>query len=270
MSIGLKAVPAGVLKRENELLEFLALGFKIPKIGSFGVTIALAYFVDVKVQGAVELRFGFDVKVPNSRARLDIAEMQDSAIEGFGETEVTLKPLSANVSNLEFSIVGGLKPKITAGLEFLGVGFRGGPYVSLPQVNMTATQMSTDDVGANCTAGSDSDVMFKDAFQNLTHVDYSLGIAAGLGLELGLLDLSEDLWSKSLINATQCLAYQTSGPTKGLAFAVDVLESMTHTPTPTGTGPGKPSSAIRHIPQLYGENWLGFFGIVPAVIAVLL
>ncbi|KAF1851563.1 uncharacterized protein K460DRAFT_413105 [Cucurbitaria berberidis CBS 394.84] len=272
MSIGLKATPSEKFKKEFTLARSPALGpgFNIPKIGHFGVTISLVASIEITIEGAVELGFGFDVKVPDSVAKLDAAELQDSYISGFNQTEVSLKPLSANVSNLEFSIAARLRPKITVGLSFLGASLEGGPYVSLPEIKMNVTQLATDKFGADCNTQGKTDVKFKDAFKNLTHVDYGIGLAAGFGVQVGLLPFSTELLSPTLTHTTQCLAYQTAGTQTGLVIAKDVLESMTHKPTPSGAVSGKTSKAVHQIPEFQGGPLLAVLGVLIATITFLL
>ncbi|KAF2001105.1 hypothetical protein P154DRAFT_575483 [Amniculicola lignicola CBS 123094] len=210
MSIGLKAEPWIPFKRERKLFGYTPVGFTIPKLGSFGISIELVAFIDIEVEGAIELGFGFDVNVPPSRARIDVAEWEQSGIWGFNETTITPKIISSNVSNLELFMEVGLRPRIVAGLSLDNLpDFNAGPYLTLPSVKINVTQLATNDVGANCESGGDSDIKFEDAFQNLTHVNYSLNIAAGLGMDVGIIPLSKDLFDIELLGTTHCLVYQT-------------------------------------------------------------
>jgi hypothetical protein len=189
---------------------------------------------------------------------------------------VTLKPLSSNVSNTEVSMVAALQPHIDARIKFFfgSLSFGGGPYISLPTVTMNVTQMTTESVGANCEASGDTDVRFTDAYENLMHVDYSLGIDAGLHMGIDLIgieavEFSVPVWSTTLLAATQCFAYQTTGSTTGLAYATDVLMSMTHTPKPS-TDAGKTSHAMHKFPRLSDDPWLAALAFAPMLVTLLL
>lgn len=105
---------------------------------------------------------------------------------------------------------------------------------------MTVTQLATDDVGANCETTGDTDIKFKAAYRNLTHVDYQVGIAAGLKAEVGLVYQKEIdiLPFKAIPIATQCLAWHTEGGTTQLAPATAVLAAITAPPTPSGAANG--------------------------------
>jgi hypothetical protein len=189
---------------------------------------------------------------------------------------VTLKPLSSNISNTEVSIVAALQPHIDASIDFFfgALAFGGGPYISLPTVTMNVSQMTTGNVGANCEASGDTDVRFTDAYENLTHVDYSLGIDAGLQMGIDLIGIeavgfSVPVWSTTLLAATQCFAYQTTGSTTGLAFATDVLMSMTHTPTPS-IDAGKTSDAMHQFSRFPGQTWLAVLAFALMIVTLLL
>ncbi|KAF2829162.1 hypothetical protein CC86DRAFT_436938 [Ophiobolus disseminans] len=256
MSIGLEAVLSVPLKQSYTLLEITPVRYSIPKIGSLGITIALDAFTNIKVMNAVAVGFSFDIKVPNSHALLNISEVGNSTITGISETKVSLKPISANLSNVEVSIDAGLRPKITAGLKLLGLGFNDGPYMSLPTVNMTVWQMGTDKVGADYKSSGATDNKFKDAFKNLTHVDYGLGIAADLALNLAPWHTSRDLWQSTLMNATQCLAYQSAGKTLGLTAATGVLEEMVRPSASPGARGDKKGSGVGMMLPASGLLWV--------------
>lgn len=223
----------------------------------------------VEATGGVELGFGFDVvvspipppshtspptrylqvvKVPDSTLRLDFAELQNSSINGINDTTITAHTLSANASDVEVSLTAGLQAAVTFGITLGFFNIDAGPYLSLPRLNMTVSQLATDNVGANCEAGGDTDVKFKDAFQNLTHVGYEVGLAAGMKAEAGFFETHTDFGMLMVPVATQCLAWQTEGGSTQFAPATSILAVMTAPPSPTAGGNGNSAGVSLRVP----------------------
>ncbi|KAF2185913.1 hypothetical protein K469DRAFT_687727 [Zopfia rhizophila CBS 207.26] len=252
---------------------------KIPNVDSAGSTFALDLTFEVSIRGGIELGFGFDVKVPDSKFRLDIAEFQNSSITGPNGTKIIAKPFRANVSDIGVSLVAGLKPYIPIGIDFIElVQLRGGPTLTLPNINTTVTQLASGRVGANCEKDGETDVKFKDAFKNLTHVEYNIGLGAGLQLELGSLGFDVDLFTKQIPLAIQCLAFQTEGTTTGLTFATAALASVTRSTSATRNAlPTKnaasssytPSSALPAVLGRYGQAAIAALYTITTTFAIL-
>ncbi|KAJ4287705.1 hypothetical protein N0V90_012408 [Kalmusia sp. IMI 367209] len=231
LSIGLKATP------EDDYEE--TINIFTAKI--IGADLHLEFSLDLDFQSfvnqSVELGFGFDVTVPDSKIRADIAETQNSGITGFNPN-VTAQLLRSNISDVEVWILAGLQPKFTASLEILDIDVGVGPFLSLPHFVLNATQLHSSNVGANCETNGDTVQEFKDSFTNITHVEYNVGIGGGLEIDI-LGDHQITFASTDYQLATQCLVYKTDGPVAGLAEATSVLADLTKPPEPTGKGTGQ-------------------------------
>ncbi|KAH7120974.1 hypothetical protein B0J11DRAFT_616386 [Dendryphion nanum] len=255
MSLGLHVTPSAEFLRYKKNIYRVPTPLKlgVPKIFSLGIEILLEAFIETKTNSTAEIQFGFDVKIPDSGVLLNVAEFQDSQIWGFDKTKITPKLLAANTSDLTFNLKGGLRPKIVAKLDLIGVAkVEGGPYFTLPEITLNAKQLGSDKVGANCEAGGATHEKFKDAFKNLTQVEYGVALAAGFGLGLDVLGLSvmsksKDVWKPGDLatKTTQCLAYEKTGTASGFALATSVLQKMTSTPTPTVTATKGTSSGYQ-------------------------
>jgi hypothetical protein len=108
---------------------------------------------------------------------------------------------------------------------------------------VNVTQLSSSDVGANCEQGGDSDPEFQEQFDNLTHVEYRLNLAAGI--EFPFID-PLTLVSVPFSLTTQCLAYKTAGPETGLAVATSVLAEFKPTSTQESEGGKTEGAAMRY------------------------
>ncbi|KAF2014065.1 hypothetical protein BU24DRAFT_425066 [Aaosphaeria arxii CBS 175.79] len=250
-------------------------GFTIPNIATFGAFVDLNVSLEVGLSGGVELGFGFDVKVPTSAIRLDIAELRNSSITGFTDTEITAKPIQANASDIELGMKVGFRPTLKAGFEIRNAfNFTAGPYFSLPEFNIAVAQLASSGVGANCEEKGETVEDFTKAFQNLTHVEYSLDLAAGIQGPQGF---EFELTRTPIVAATQCLAYQQEGTSTGLAVATEVLESMKASASATATGTivsTKGSSVASSISmgpwERFGVFGLMSSGVATALLAILL
>ncbi|KAF2475132.1 uncharacterized protein BDR25DRAFT_310580 [Lindgomyces ingoldianus] len=235
-SIGLKASPSASLEFAYDLFQLPVLGFKIPGFGAAGVLYTPQLIFEVTVSGGIELFFGFDVKVPDhSTIRLDLGQFNKSGITGFDKTTVTALPFNTNASDIQLSMQAGLRQFIPLGVSFLGgdIKLLGGPYVDLPFINTTITQLATDQFDADCKSGQGkTDTKFKNAFKNLTHIESNMGLGVGFEFEAELKLLPDhaydfQLWSTAAPLATQCLAFQTGGKSTGLTVATAALASIT-------------------------------------------
>jgi len=203
---------------------------------------------------------------------LDLAEWQNSGITGLGNTEFIAKTLQANASDVEISLSAGVRTSITLGFTLGKTDIAAGPYMDLPRFNMTANQLATDDVGANCEENGDTDVKFKDAFQNLTHVQYNVGLAAGVKADVGLWRPSKGLLSTQIPVATQCLVWQSEGSTKQFAPATAVLESMMAPPpsSTAATTAGPSSTAKKSAAATLGCSSVAIMGITTTFLVFML
>ncbi|KAH7130568.1 hypothetical protein B0J11DRAFT_523459 [Dendryphion nanum] len=121
-------------------------------------------------------------------------------------------------------MLAGLTQKVTVGMKILGIGIEIEPFMSLPKLQLNATQLRTSEVGANCVKNGETVQQFKDSYKNLTHVGYDIGIGGGLGIDLGFFGNYRKTFAATKFPlATQCLVYKTDGPSLGLAYATSVL-----------------------------------------------
>lgn len=159
--------------------------------------------------------------------------------------QITAKNLESNVSDVELFLLAGLKPGFPLTLNLFNVvPIEARPFLSLPNLSMNVTQRRTDQVGANCNETGDTDPRFKDAFKNLTHVQYDVGIGGGVEIPL-IGDIT--FASTSFPLATQCLVYKATGESTGLAVATAVLAEITKPPEPTATVSQKKSVASKSL-----------------------
>ncbi|KAF2255937.1 hypothetical protein BU26DRAFT_598755 [Trematosphaeria pertusa] len=263
MSIGLRAAPEDDETRTIPVFSKTIIGAEIPGVASIGLRFELELEFKAELDRPVQLGFGFDVVVPDSYIRADLAETQNSGIYGFNP-DITAQPLQSNVSDVEVFLLAGLKTSLPVGLKFLGIDALSiGPFLSLPTFNMNVTQLAAADFGADCepSNATNSADAFRDAFANLTHVEYNIGIGGGMDLPLWLPDIT--FASADFPLATQCLVYQTEGSSTGLALATAVLASITAPPAATGSqahGEDATSGSLR-----YTGTW--YNGYAPAVAA---
>jgi hypothetical protein len=91
----------------------------------------------------------------------------------------------------------------------------GGPFLDLPYINTTITQLATSNVNANCETGKgQGNATFQDAFKNLTHIEASLGMSVGFEFEatvdiIGIPPARFDyaVWSMEMSLPTACMAW---------------------------------------------------------------
>lgn len=189
--------------------------------------------------------------MPDTALVFDIAELQNSEMPGLDKAEITPHTLQANASDIELSLKAALRPTITLGLQLGIVEISAGPYMDLPSFNLTTKQLATDNIGANCETDGDTDVKFKDAFQNLTSVDFSVGVEAGFIANFEALlasyEPSVSLVGAAVPVATQCLVWQDEGDTKKFVPATAVLASLT-SPSPSGDGRKDSGGAMLRTP----------------------
>lgn len=159
-------------------------------------------------------------QVPDhSTIRLDVGQFNNSGVTGFDKTTVEALPFGANTSDIELTLRAGLRPFVPLGVQFFDgrVTLQGGPYLDLPYINTTITQLATSNVNENCETGKgqQSD-KFKGAFQNLTHISSEMGMAVGFEFEATLdtpgpggIDKLYDyeIWNMSAQLPTSCLAF---------------------------------------------------------------
>ncbi|ORY14371.1 hypothetical protein BCR34DRAFT_599152 [Clohesyomyces aquaticus] len=273
-SIGLKATPSASLGFTYDLFSVPVLGFKIPNFGSAGIMYVPQLVFDVSVQGGIDLFFGFDVKVPDhSTIRLDFGQFNQSKATGFDKTIVTALPFDTNVSDITLSMQAGLRQFVPLGIQFFDgkIKVLGGPYIDLPFVNTTITQLATDAVDANCNSGkATTNTKFKDAFKNLTHIEAIMGLEIGVELKAEIpgpdQEKSFDIWNMSTPLATQCLAFQTGGKTKGMVAATAALASITKN---AASSFYTPSSQLPGLLSLAGQCALLGVCALTAIFAVL-
>ncbi|KAF2792210.1 hypothetical protein K505DRAFT_363106 [Melanomma pulvis-pyrius CBS 109.77] len=104
VSIGLEASPSVSLE-EGKVINI----FRFPRFGfnagfiSAGIDFGMGIDFIAKATGDFDLGFGFDVVVPDSTLRIDLAELQNSFINGINDTTITAHTLSANTSDVEVS-----------------------------------------------------------------------------------------------------------------------------------------------------------------------
>jgi hypothetical protein len=120
-------------------------------------------------------------------------------------------------------MLAGLQFRFVGDIEILGVDFELGPFLTLPYLILNATQLSTSNVGSNCEGNGEVVQGFRDSYQNLTHVDYNVGI--GGGMDIGFGD-PITFASTEYPLATQCLVYSTGGPSAVLAEATAVAAEI--------------------------------------------
>ncbi|KAF2122449.1 hypothetical protein BDV96DRAFT_560855 [Lophiotrema nucula] len=274
MSIGLKATPEAKLSQDITFFTYELIGVSIPAVGRVGLGFELALNLEAKLESAIELGFGFDVVVPDSVLRADIAETQDSKIDGFNPT-VTAQVLRSNLSDVELTLSAGLKSSLPVGFSLLGFDMDLGPYLLLPNLELSATQLFTNETGANCESTGETDDKFKAQFANLTHVSYNVTVGGGIDFPLGIeIPFGETDLAQL---ATHCLVYQTEGPTTGLALATAALASIIAPPPEASASntPAKKSSASRLI-MLSGDfsSWIdqvvvaALFSLVASVVVL--
>jgi hypothetical protein len=100
----------------------------------------------------------------------------------------------------------------------------GGPFLDLPYINTTITQLATSSVNSNCETGKgQGNAKFQDAFKNLTHIEASLGMSVGFEFEasvdkFGIPPARFDyaIWSTQSSLATACMAW---GKETGMSVA---------------------------------------------------
>ncbi|KAF1993496.1 hypothetical protein P154DRAFT_582733 [Amniculicola lignicola CBS 123094] len=226
-SILLKASPSGNVKFAKDLFTVPVFGFSIRGIGSAGVLFQPQLAFDIQIAGGVELNWGFKVNVPdNSIIRLDIGTFSNSSVTGFDKTTVESLPFNANAADIQLTLQAGLRPFLPIGMSFFDGDLQilGGPFMDLPFINTTITQLATSEVNANCETGkglgSDG---FKNTFKNLTHIQADIGMGVGFEFE-AIVDnplvpnvhYDYQIWSTATPLATACYAW---GKETGMAVA---------------------------------------------------
>lgn len=212
--------------------------------------------------------------MPDSTLRLDLAELQDSRISGINDSTITAQMLPSNVSNVEVKLVADLQTSISFGITIGIINIAAGPFIKLPRFNMSVSQFTTNKVGANCEPDGDTVDEFKDTYQNLTHVEYNVGIAAGLKAGAGFLYNKQIvLAEKGVSLATQCLVWQSEGTATQFAPATEVLAVMTSplSLSETGGGERKKSAGVALTTPLSGiliASGISCMGILLLVCAI--
>jgi len=229
MSIGLRVTPPPIPFSESfSVFKIPLINMQIPGVGNIGLGFEFDLQFKAQADTGVELEFGFDVVVPDSIIRADIAETQNSGFDGFNPT-ITAHRISANSSSVDVFLLAGFQQKYAIGLEILKVSKQIGPFLSLPNLTMNVTHLDSTQVGANCEANGETDLRFQQQFEDVIHVEYKVGIGAGIDMPDPIPDILSVETEFPL--ATQCLVKQTDGP--GFADATAVLASITAAPAPT-------------------------------------
>ncbi|KAH7131777.1 hypothetical protein B0J11DRAFT_576735 [Dendryphion nanum] len=230
-SILLKATPSASLSFAYDLFTLPVMGLRIPKIGAAGVLFRPQIVFDIGVQGAIELNWGFKVNVPDkSTIRLDVGEFNKSGVTGFDRTKVEVLPFNANTSDINFTLKTGLRSFLPLGISAMSdkVQLLGGPYLDLPTINTTISQLATSNVNENCETGKgQQSVKFKNAFQNLTHITSNMGMGVGFAFEARLgrkkNNYAYDIWNKTAPLPTSCFAFDKD---KGMLPATAAAKSI--------------------------------------------
>ncbi|KAF2746267.1 hypothetical protein M011DRAFT_478261 [Sporormia fimetaria CBS 119925] len=179
----LKAVVSHELEVTVELFTTSVKGFKIANLGVAGLSFQPQLVFTVNTDVPVELEWGFSVKIPSkSTIRLDIGEFSESKLTGFDAVTISALPFNTNVSDATISIQTELRSYLPLGISFLDerIVLQGGPYLSLPSISTTISQLSTDTVNENCEPGTNPQTeAFRSAYPNLTHVVSEVGMKAG-------------------------------------------------------------------------------------------
>ncbi|KAF2115666.1 hypothetical protein BDV96DRAFT_599245 [Lophiotrema nucula] len=233
MSIGLRATPEVTLDKTLTIFKNFLVGYFVPDVFSIGVDFEFGLEFIVDVEAPIELGFGFDVTVPNSSIRADIANSSNSGFHGFNP-DITAHPLTSNASDTELFLSAGLTSSLPVGLTILGIEFSIGPKLQLPFLDLNVTQLNSTDVGANCEKGGDTVPKFVEEFHNLTHISYDVGLSVELDIDI-IVEFPITFFATSTNLTTQCMVYQTSGSETGLAFATGVLAAITAPPSPSAT-----------------------------------
>jgi len=141
-----------------------------------------------------------------------------SGITGFDQTTVEALPFNANASDIELTLKAGLRPFMPIGISFFDdkLEVLGGPFIDLPYISTTITQLATSNVNENCETGKgQSNAKFNEAFKNLTHIEAELGMEVGFEFEATadlLFDVTKrfnyTIWTTASQLPTACLAFE--------------------------------------------------------------
>ena len=149
-----------------------------------------------------------------------------------------------------------------------------GPYVDLPFIKATMTQLATSDVNENCETGSgQTNSDFSKAFQSLTQITGEIGIGIGFELE-AVVDFpdgddpysfvrSGEGWNTTLSLPTVCLAFTEES---GFAVVRDVLGDMTNSSNSESDSGKSAANSLNPFGTKFslvlGLSWMvGFFAI---------
>ncbi|KAL1953499.1 hypothetical protein VTO42DRAFT_2752 [Malbranchea cinnamomea] len=202
--------------------------FSIPGVAEFGIIFNPQILINLDLNQAMEFSYGFNMSVPdNSGFTIDIGDLGNSSITGFGDTTFHALPFqsSEGITSLVFTL--SFSPEILLGVRSSIGKVNGGvgAFFNLPSVTVNVTQL--DGVDHNCepvaetedesedSEGDDLESVIDNLIGDFTHIVPSIELNLGplAQLEVGIGD-----WDTSLATELTVVSTVFTLPTACLAF----------------------------------------------------
>ncbi|KAK6525113.1 hypothetical protein TWF694_005261 [Orbilia ellipsospora] len=217
-------------------LEVTISGIQIPHIAKIGIFFDATINFGASVQGDLQFDYGFQIKIPdNSTAMVNLGNVTQSGVTGFGDTEFKLLPFDFKSENLTLTLSAALQPQLNLALEIGASKFSGkvdaGIFLDVPKYSIDISPRKGA-IDENCTEIRDREPTQAEnilaSLGNITHLSPSYEIGAGFQLVLQEFVANASTYSYYPLSTTfaaptACLAHIEG---TGLVAATDLAVSI--------------------------------------------
>ncbi|KAF3937139.1 hypothetical protein ABW19_dt0206600 [Dactylella cylindrospora] len=245
------------------IIDIPLVGFRIPGVTSVGLFFAALLVFQLTLESDLQLNYGFELEVPNnSTAYVNLGNITDSRIDGFGDTRFDGLPFEAKFENHTVTLSAAFHPRIKAeidlGSDRIGTGIEAAVYLNLPKYNVVFSPLDGP-IDENCIAiegrePTEVEVLLQD-FGNFTHIQPEFEISAGFEFIVDPLVGLEDFFKFEPLAVnfsvpTACVAYvDGTGFVEATAVVASISSELARASESlalaeaTKTGDGSPASS---------------------------
>ncbi|KAL8794368.1 MAG: hypothetical protein Q9195_003066 [Heterodermia aff. obscurata] len=221
--------------------------WQIPGVASVGPIFSPNLVLGAKLASDLSFTYGFDLTIPNnSSIVLNIGNLTQSNMTGFGDTTITALPFQAAVNDIALTLSAAFTPELLMGISvFDGAGTVGaGAFLDLPKISATVAQVAN--VNSKCEpeavpANNDTGLggALDDFFNSLTHLTSEVELAVGVVAE-------EEVHAGVLftqVAVTSYTAFSTDFPLPTACFSFDAAAKTFGSPTTSNSASGTPGAS---------------------------
>jgi hypothetical protein len=201
----------------------------------------------IKIEGALEFSYGFDLKVPNnSTLTLNIGNLTNSDVVGFQNASISALPFQATSPSIKVTLSAALQGELNLGIvleagEILGAKAEVGAFLDLPALEVvisTAPDLDVhcDPIATNITLNNALDVI-PQKFPSLIKVEPAVVLNFGVKGDVAF-NAPGEAFDGGYTTQTVLASTSFPLPTACLSFDADKKQLA----TPTTTPPPPPTS----------------------------